>query len=507
MEIEGPQQPNPTQIAAAKRAKRLLVLVVSLFLAVNGAILYRVLHQPELNYEGKTVTQWLATIRGTEPDPQVVNAFGSDAWPSLIKALGQKDSAFKNACFQFLDKLASATPLKLQKIRPLDAETLRLRSRFWLMQLGPDAKESVPELIKWVREEKDPEIRAAGISVLGFVGLESPEALSALIEVLSDPVTAMMKDFILDDSPAIAVGRFGTRAEPAVVLLVELIRKRKPLGPRNEVVALGMIGREAKEAVPTLVELLGEQALRNNALNALAEIGSVAAEAVPALVQCLKDSQPQTWPPILEILMKTGPPASEALPALMEVESGQTGVLRVLATVATARIRNQPEHAVPALIEALQQEGGFSSEPAWTVRIPTWRSPVPIPVRLGPKETAAWLLAELGPVAKGALPVLAKIVSEKDSRLQTLAARAIWKISQDQAAALPILNQALKQKDELTFHTALKTCEEMGTKARPAAVSLAGFVADKKNPWSDRREVLEVLRKIDPESAAGLSLR
>lgn len=506
MEIERPQETNLFPAAEAKKAKRLLVCVVFFFLLINGAILYKVFQKPEPTYQGKTVTQWLTTMDDTEIDPQVVNAFGPDAWPGLLRALARKDTALKKAYFQLLDKLDSFGAQGTRKLQPIDEVMLRLRSRFWLMQLGPDAKSAVPELIKVAKQSEDLEIRAGAISVLGFVGLESPEALSALIELLREPGTFWIRDLILDDTVALAVGRFGNRATAAVPELVRWMRERKLQRPLDAIRAVGMIGGDAPEAVAALVALLSEPGLRNYAVGALADLGSDASGAVPALIQCLEDSEPRVWPLIVETLMKVGPQAKAAVPRLQQIELQQTNILRALAAMAIAKIEHRPEHAVPVFTEMLRQKND-SSEPRWVVRIQTWRAPRRNVVPLSSHETAAWLLAEVGPAAKEALPSLRRISLAADSRLRAIAARAIWKVSGEVAEAIPSLTHALSQKDEVMFQVALASLNEMGPKARASMPALTNFIAEKRNPWIERRQALEVLRMVDPDAAAKASLR
>ena len=282
MEKEDLQPKPPDQTADARKAKRLLARVVFFFLLINGAILYKVLQSPEPTYQGKTVTEWISTIGVVEkPDPQVVNVFGPDAWPSLVRAIGNQDSALKKVYLKFWQKLSPPTRKKLRRFWPINAFTLRFNASMWLMELGPDAKEAVPALIELALHAQNLEIRRSAIHALSFAGAESPDALSALIEVLKEPEITVNGTLILDDTTSFAVARFGSLAKPAVPLLVKSIRSRRNGKPLNEILALGLIGPEAHEAVPTLVEQLQlrDPLLQANALGALSDIGPRAAAA------------------------------------------------------------------------------------------------------------------------------------------------------------------------------------------------------------------------------------
>lgn len=476
MEKEDLQPKPPDQTADARKAKRLLARVVFFFLIVNGAILYKVLQKPGPTYQDKTVTHWLADwdFEGEAARNESMSAFGPDAWPDLVRAIQRRDSLLKKLYLKVWQKLSPSPNTRFQRFSPTDAETLRHHAGLWLMELGPDAKEAVPELIELALRAKDLEVRSAAVNLLGYVGLESPEALSTLIDVLRHPEIVANGTPALHHTTCFAVARFGARA---------------------------------RVAVPALVQQLRDPATQDNALRALPEIGSEAVEAVPALLRFLEESGPSTWKPAvaLQTLMKIGPPARPALPLLRAIESQKTGNLKMLAAIAISRIENQPEPAVKVLSEMLRQPGGSSER--GPIRVRSLRPAFPGFVAFGTREAAAWFLGELGPDAKDAASLLAQMAKDGNARFQKLAARAMWRITGDEMPAVSILTQGISQNDEPMFHLALATFEEMGAKARGAGPSLVNFVEDKKNRWSGRREALKVLRKVDPDAAARVSLR
>ena len=97
-------------------------------------------------------------------------------------------------------------------------------------------------------------------------------------------------------------------------------------------------------------------------------------------------------------------------------------------------------------------------------------------------------------------------------RRSVLAARAIWRISEDAAIPAPILYKALgaikpEEPDVLTFQLVTQTLEEMGPAAASGSSVLVKFINEKRNKWCDRRRVLDVLKAIKPEEAERISLK
>ena len=141
------------------------------------------------------------------------------------------------------------------------------------------------------------------------------------------------------------------------------------LGP--EALRPEALRREAKEAVPVIIELLKDKNTRHQAADALQAIGPDAKEASPTLVEVLVDPDEGTSIGIAAALRDIGP------------------------------------GAVPALIEALGDR---------------------------PRMTrAAFVLGQIGPAAKDALPVLTKLLEHPNPDIRQNARKALKQISGEES--------------------------------------------------------------------------
>ncbi|MFO0905493.1 MAG: HEAT repeat domain-containing protein [Pirellulales bacterium] len=110
--------------------------------------------------------------------------------------------------------------------------------------------------------------------------------------VASDGVTTRFtvrpfEDWTMREAAAVALGRIG---EPAVPALVEALRSHDPEIRLQAADTLARIGPGAEQAVPSLTELLEDEdiRIRKAAARALGQIGPKAAESVPSLMRALE---------------------------------------------------------------------------------------------------------------------------------------------------------------------------------------------------------------------------
>lgn len=498
-EVSEPQEKK----AEVQRSKRILFWLVVVVLALNGALLYKVLVPAEPTFQGKTVGQWCETINSGKLDPKLVNAFGVKAAPRLVRVLHGTNTPLH----QFLWTISSRLPKSIRDKLPLRPPIHRVgpegTAGEWLVQLGPDAKEVVPELIKLAFDGRAQHVRSSAILVLGIVGTESPEALPALVKLLKD------RDAFIQDQAALAIGRFGSKAKVAVPALVQFLKNHPQGKPFNPILALGAIGPEARDAVPELVAVMQDRELQLNVFYALPNIGSGAGAAVPALITALRHPNYNFQLRAIETLMKINPAARSALPALRELQTNSVDAVRILAHVAIAKIEGRPESALPALLAELRSENPGDRE-NWILFLshPTWPHRISFGV-LGP-DAAGWFLGQIGPPALVALPTLRQFMKDTRPWRRIVAASSVWRIGRNSAEVMPTLLQALpvgNAEDDFAFHVAVQTLAEMGSEARAADPALSQFINQTTNRWIARREVRNVLLKIDAEAAAQVPLR
>jgi HEAT repeat protein len=340
------------------------------------------------------------------------------------------------------------------------------------------------------------------------VGRDSPEARSAFLEELKsgDPFRRAQA--------ALAIWSAGWKLKEAVPLLMKDLANEQQK-PHNQLLALGAIGPGAKDAVPLLIPLLNDQQLRGNTLTALKGIGPGAAAAVPALIEVLKSEPKGLHPAAIEALINIGPAAAPALLVLEDKSLSRQrlpvhrlerrlndglGAIRVLAAFAIGKIRGPPESALRTLVWELENQEQNWSGISWEFHVSDSHNIAGF--GLGPRQTAAWFLGEIGPSAAEVVPALTKILQSSHGSLgnewlRILAVRAIWRIDQKAESVLPALRDALNSKDEFQCVMAAKIVGEMG----PSAKSLAAELLEaRKVSLAIRREVNDALKRIDPEA-------
>lgn len=151
--------------------------------------------------------------------------------------------------------------------------------------------------------------------------------------------------------------------------------------------SLRQLGPEAKAAVPTLIGILKDKNVdvRREAAFALQRIGSAVKPAIPALIDALQDSDAYVRFWSITALAEFGTDARAALPALKKILKEADPLLHVDAANALWRLGEKKE-AVTALIDALK-----NANEKWDAT-----------------AGAAFVLAEIGPDAKAAVPALLK---------------------------------------------------------------------------------------------------
>jgi len=146
-----------------------------------------------------------------------------------------------------------------------------------LGDLGPKARVAEPQLLAALKHV-DGQVRVNSAAALGQVGANSPESVTALIELLkNDPEREARR------SAAGALGAIGPQAKAAVPALRVALKGDGQGGWWVVADALARIGGE--EVVPVLVEALAnpDEGIRRTAMKGLGNLGTLARPAVTAL--------------------------------------------------------------------------------------------------------------------------------------------------------------------------------------------------------------------------------
>jgi HEAT repeat protein len=367
-----------------------------------------------------------------------------------------------------------------------------------LGRLGPRAKDTIPDLVKAL---KDCWVAHPAAQALGRIG---PKAVPALMKVLQD---------LGHDSRSEAGAALARMGAPAVPALVRALGHKEALVRQEAATALGAMGPRAAKAVPALVRVLldDEPALEfESTERSLPGVGRV---KVPLLRWSEDESGLFATPRWVaaQALGKIGPAATPALIAV--VEAKERGIsLRALATLGKMCVEVLPEHlpagrkerVVGLLLLAVQLR--FLVQEAGT------------PDRLA-RRLAVDALARQGTIARAAVPHLARAFRDEDRELCVHAAHALASIGPAARSAIPDLLEALKDRrvlgpirNGLEVHTsvrleavrALLALGPAGRKAlRERGVPL--LIKGLDDPKADVRvQTVEALDEVGKEAAAAL---
>jgi HEAT repeat protein len=227
----------------------------------------------------------------------------------------------KNASVESRQTTATAfgniDPVALPALTELladDDSQVRWRVAWALGEMGPAAETAIPALMKSLRD-KDGLVRCYAASALAKIG---PAALPILTELLKNEVRQ--------------------KAETDVPFRTQLLGYT---GIREDVaLALGRIGQDAKPAIPTLTELLSDKevSVRQAAALAIRNIGPVATAATPALTKSLTDENEAVRTLAAFALGRIGLDAAPAIPTLTELLNDKEGSVRQAAAWALGEI-------------------------------------------------------------------------------------------------------------------------------------------------------------------------
>jgi HEAT repeat protein len=178
------------------------------------------------------------------------------------------------------------------------------------------------------------------------------------------------------------LGRLGWLAREAMPDLVSALQDEDSKVREAAAHAVGQMG---PDALPVLSEMLShdDKYVRRNAAWAMGKLGPLARPALTYLCAALKDNDPRTASGIAQALGNMGADGADAIPALAEAMRGTNIVLCRLAAKALSQI-GPP--AVATLIAHLQHSDPFV------------------------RGESALAIGWMGPVARSAVPFLARIV-------------------------------------------------------------------------------------------------
>ncbi len=310
---------------------------------------------------------------------------------------------------------------------------------YW-QHTGPRA---VAGLIEQLNDH-DLAVRILSTQWLAALGRDARGALPALIDLaLHDPH---------QDTSAAAATAIRTLDLPAARVVVSgalpALWDPNPEARRKACVVLGNLGPVAKPAVAPLLAMLDDTDVhvREQAVAALGMIGIPQADVVTALIHAMQD------------------PA-----AIVRYRAAAQFVFHVPVTVTVvpplAALRRDPDKSVASLAAMALEHAGHVERPG----VSNW---VALLERPGEKEYPLQQLAQLGPEAEDAAPVLIPILKDALALNRYLAAEALRAIGPAAEEAVPELIDALQDPDPIVTESAAEALEAIGSpEARKALES------------------------------------
>jgi HEAT repeat protein len=324
----------------------------------------------------------------------------------------------------------------LQELKNSDA-SVRSRAALALKEPGKEVPRVV-EALGEALDDQDRDVRAAVLFSLGALGPDAADAVPRIVKVLEGDDTPLRR------SAASALGKIGdARALPALSAAArdEDVQMRKVA--RNALAAMGAAG------VPFWIELLSskDEFDRISATSALLRVGPEAKAAVPALSKALKDESVHVRRAAAEVLAPIGAEAQAAVPALVEAASDEDIFVRMNVAWALKEIAPEDEQTAAALRAQLEHPEPWTrvtaAESLWAVGD---NPEVLVPVLVdalaqqdvadipNSNFTAAAMRQRATDVLKKigdpAVPLLEKLAEEETGEVREVAAKALQALEQ-----------------------------------------------------------------------------
>jgi len=362
----------------------------------------------------------LAIYEGEERSPELV--------PALARSWKQYDAGPCEVpppqAFAMIALGRDAVPYLIELLRSSDVRPIAV---FVLVQLGPRAKEALPDLLKLCSSD-DTGLRVAAVQIIGAIGEEAASAVPLITRFLDS------KEEELREAAAGALGGIGPSAGQASKKLARLAIEDRVMVSLTAMTALAEIGEAAKPAIPVLMDALKHKdpEVRENALQAFARLGNMGEPAVPLTLELMEDPNEDVRWRAAEALGNSGVETETVVRALAKAlrDPGEERKVRAAAAVALARMRRPPLEALPELTLAMQ-----TYDPIEATKYSS---------QIEARRWAAAAVGYIGPRAREAIPVLVRLLDDKSAYVRVNAAEALGMMGKSAETAIPELEARMK---------------------------------------------------------------
>jgi HEAT repeat protein len=524
-----------------------------------------------------------------------MGAQSRDAIPALIENLGHADEDLRNEVIGTLALIGGDAVAPLSKSLSWPDPKLRSGSARVLAAIGAAAADAGPALLAQLQNEKENAVRAAMLAVLPRVGLPQEQVVPPLMKALRSndaeiqsaalnglltirpaekavvpALTAMLLDSQagMSERAALALGRLGSAARPALPKLVSLAEKsdacrsalteiggpavpellkqieRAPAASLNrEHWVIKILAGIGGAGIPELANALASPAasVRVAALGTLNELGEQSRDAHPQVAKLTTDTDPFVRATALSTLVSMAMDSAGTLKKIKAAMHDSAPVVRLSAAASAGALGKSARDLAPSLTPllddpdesvraaALRAAGALGGgDPALVKRIvarlddPATRSAALDAlsktggdaatsaklVELYPKSAKPDQLAILVALGAAASPdsagLIASAVKDGDSDIRAAALRANVKVHASVKESLPALIEALHDPQVSVRRTAAELVGQIGDKETDKVVPALGPLVSLLTSTEDRAFALEALRSAHVRDSAAI---
>jgi HEAT repeat protein len=425
----------------------------------------------------------------------VIGAEGAKVVEPLTKLFHSKNVAVRAAAVDAVGRFGSASPKAvpalMERLKDDDAR-VRREAAAALGALGPDAAEAVPALIEALRDPmgtvtlqaaaslgmigsasvgpvsellQDEELQGLALLILSDLGDDASEAIPAVVKLIGSRNDELVREAHL------FLAQMGKKSQIAEGALLKSLKDEKSKVRASAAYALIRIGA-GEQTMPILQEALsGTKDAHLQRISAWGIVRLNPAEAtvksvVPILIGGLKDAWPLVRRESAEALAQLGPKASAAVSDLAAVYPQEKDPV----------LRNAQIRALAAI--------GPAAEPALTTILQAMNDPAPYV-----RYSACYATGQIGPAASRAVPVLRNQIKGDDKFLAFVSSWALARIDPEQEGLaddiVPILKDYLEGHDSDVRIAALEALGELGRGAEPALNDIEAMTRDKDETVRD----------------------
>ena len=296
-------------------------------------------------YHGKSIPEWVQLLNADNAKvrKEAVNALGmigTAAIPDVLDVLKRNDLG-KFAAAEAMGKFgrpAVASLLPLLKSKNEEVVTNGVQA---LGEIGPDAKDAIPDLIDLMKRQKSNYRIAYPLAdTFGMIGRPAAQPVLGLLRE-----AWRTGDTVLIGESINSLGKIGPDAAISVPDLMDSYNRGNSYVRRYAAEALGRIGPKASDALPMLIRGLAddERSVRKDVSLAIGRIGVGVPEVVQPLIDMLSDSDAGVRMYASAGLVRVG---KCAMPKLIESLDSRDSDVRAMAARTLGSIATNEQDAI-----------------------------------------------------------------------------------------------------------------------------------------------------------------